>query len=82
MIGLVAPTLLGAAVQLSDDRIVLYFAVRRRSVEQEEDIEEIVGDFGGFLLPEKPPLDVEIYEGAPDLRWPGFSARNVCRAKQ
>jgi len=81
MLGLVSTSLLGAAVEANHDGIVLHFAVSAVSVEQTEDIDDIVGDFEAFLYPDVPPISVKVFEGTPTYGWPGDDAREVFRVK-
>jgi hypothetical protein len=81
MIGLISQSLLGVALEMNDEGVVLHFCVAAMSPELAEDIEEIVGDFDAFLLPATPPLEVKVFEGTPFYGWAGTSAREVFRAK-
>ncbi len=81
MIGLVSQSMLGVALEVNDEGVVLHFAVSAASPELAEDIEEIVGDFDAFLVPDTPPLEVKVFEGTPFYGWAGTSAREVFRAK-
>lgn len=81
MIGLVSQSLLGAALEVNDEGVILHFAVSATSPEQTEDIDEIVGDFDAFLYPSTPPLEIKVFEGTPFYGWAGASAREVFRVK-
>lgn len=82
LIGLVSPALLAAALDWTEQKIVLYFAIAEHSAEQDADIDEVVGDFEAYLYPKVPPLDVRVSVGNPSPDWPGDEhARQVFRVK-
>jgi len=81
LLGLVSGGIRGVSVELVADTVVLYVAVRQRTAELDEDLDDIVFKFDA-LLDELTSWEVKVHDGPPDLNWPGRSKRLVYLAKQ
>ncbi|MGI5230614.1 hypothetical protein [Actinoallomurus sp. CA-142502] len=78
--GLISPDMLAISAKVSSENVVLYFALRRKTDEVDEDVEDIIFELdallGGGVM-----LEAQIYVGTPDENWPGRSCRLVYLAK-
>ncbi|MCX5152206.1 hypothetical protein OHB36_36710 [Streptomyces sp. NBC_00320] len=73
-LGLIGPNLLGIAVELRPDAIVLHFAIAARTAEVEEDIDDIIFELEVFLGggPEQhSEITTELHIDQPGATWPG-----------
>ena len=82
MLGLVTPSLLGIAIDATNKAVTLHFAVDTLSPGLQTDIDDIASEFEAFLYPSLPPIEVRVFEGYPSVEWPGWTARQVFRAKR
>jgi hypothetical protein len=72
--------MLAISIEVSSDNVVLYFAVRRKTDEINEDVGDIIFELDA-LLEGGVTLEAQIYAGVPDENWPGRSRRLVYLAK-
>ncbi|MFV2104649.1 hypothetical protein [Micromonospora sp. LOL_024] len=80
-LGLISREMRAISVRLDSDRITLYVAVYERSAQVGEDVNDLVFELEAL---QDGPIAIEslIYMGAPDVDWPGNSARRVYLAKE
>jgi len=82
LLGLVSSDLLGVAVRVEQDRVLLYFAVDALTPEVQEDIDDVVFETEVFLGRDVPVPEREISVGYPALGWVGRNYRLVFLAKR
>ncbi len=81
LLGLVSPTLRGVAVEIDGAAVTIHFVVSNLSEAVQEDIDEVVGDVEGLLLPDEPEVRSRIFVGSPGPGWEGRHHRLVLLAK-
>ena len=79
-LGLVSPDVLGISVEARHSQVILHFAVKRKTPDIGEDIDEIMFEFDA-LLEGSEILKSRIYLGVPDKNWPGRVGRLIYLAK-
>jgi hypothetical protein len=81
LLGMVPPELKGVALQFSGDDITIHLAVAVVYDSLEEDIDDIVSDMEGLLLPESPTITTTVHVGSARTGWDGRKYRLVFLAK-
>lgn len=79
-LGLISRDMLAISIGVSQDRVMLYFVVRERNHQVDEDIEDII--FELHTLQSGPiEVDLSVHVGLPNDEWPGILGRRVFVAK-
>jgi hypothetical protein len=80
-LGLISCDMRAISVRAELDRIILYVAVRERSPQVEEDIDDLVFELHA-LQDKLIEIEVSVHVGEPDTSWPGHFGRRVYVAKE
>lgn len=79
-LGLISRDMLAISIGVTQDQVMLYFVVRERNHQVDEDIEEIIFELRTL---QSGPIEVNlsVHIGLPNADWPGISGRRVFVAK-
>ena len=80
-LGLISHDMWAISVRVEPDRIILYVAVRARSAQVEEDVDDLVFELSA-LQDKLIDIDVLVHAGEPGTAWPGHLGRRVYLAKE
>ncbi|MFG1610866.1 hypothetical protein [Actinoplanes sp. NPDC049265] len=80
-LGLISHEVRAISVRAESERITLYVAVRERSAQVEEDVDDLVFELSA-LQDRLTEIDASIHVGEPGNSWPGQHGRPVYLAKK